>query len=146
MIFNEILGAGAQPRSIRNIEAFSISSSMGGTGALDTSQTVSIAPTYGEGNLFAVSLTVVSQNSNGTTSTATAPTLQIYVNDALISQYSLNNSCGDALDWRINDIIPYSYSVYGGGNLLKVRLTASGTGGNGYSIRVNASAHVSPTF
>jgi hypothetical protein len=55
VIFNEVLGAGAQPRSVRNIEAFSISSSMGGSGAIDQTVTADITPTYGEGLLFAVS-------------------------------------------------------------------------------------------
>ncbi len=149
MPFNELLGAGAEPRYARNIEKFEISQSLGlsasGSPPADATAEIAINPVYGEGRLFAVSITVAPINANGTTGQATRPTLAVFIKDALIVRYSLSPECSDAKDWHINEIVPYNYDIYGGGNVLRVVLSAAATGGNGYGINVSIAAHTVPT-
>jgi len=144
------LGASASPRSIRNIEKFEIQQVLdlgaGGNPPTTDTATVSIAPLYGEGQIFAVSITIAPTNSNSTTGNATNPRLSVFLNDALIATYSLPGASGNTSGWNIAEVLQYSYAVYGGGNRLVASLSGDTTDGNGYRVNASIAAHLIPTF
>jgi len=78
---------------------------------------------------FAVS----SQNSNGTTGTATDVYFKLVVNGVSVFTGSLPQECANSKDIILNEIIDVTDFFLPKGSTIQVTLGAAATGGNGYA-------------
>lgn len=140
MPFDNLLGAGREPRAIPILRKYSKDQT--GTnmwGVSGQTETVSFPITDEAVQIFAFQVSISPTDSNGTTGSAVNPTFEIRIDGNTISKYSLPQEGTDAALWTITEMVPYNFVAYGGANV-QIVTTNSSVGGNGYNCNWNVTA------
>lgn len=140
MPFNEILGAGREPRSIPVLRKYTIDSTSGsGTGWTNATLVTDSFNIPDDGvQIFAMQITLRPRDSNSTTGSAVAPNIAVKIDGNLIALYSLQNTCADSQEWFVTEMVPYQYYIHAG-SIMSVEKNNTSVGGNGYQCNYSIS-------